>query len=82
MSRLGKKPIIIPEKTEINLNGSVLTVKGPKGELSLDIHPSVKIEIKDKELNVLPISETSKDFPLWGTFVSRISNMLALTIVE
>ena len=52
MSRLAKKPITIPEKTEVTQNGTVITVKGPKGELSKNFsRPNVIIEIKDEKLH-------------------------------
>ena len=42
MSRVGKKPILIPEKVEVKIDGSLVTVKGPKGELKLDVLPEIK----------------------------------------
>jgi len=47
MSRIGKKPILIPENVEVKIEGQKVIVKGPKGELSLEIRPEIKAEIKD-----------------------------------
>ena len=71
MSRIGKQPVLIPEGVEVKLDGKSLVVKGAKGELKETIHPSVQVEIKDKEVLV-----TSKDNALWGLFRSLIQNMM------
>ena len=51
MSRIGNKPVLIPEKIEMNLNGNSIIVKGPKGELTTEIvDERIKFEIKENEL--------------------------------
>jgi large subunit ribosomal protein L6 len=50
MSRIGKKPIIVPKGVEVNFDGKILSVKGPKGELSRSIHPKVIINIDDSQI--------------------------------
>ena len=50
MSRIGNKPITVPENVEIKLEGNKITVKGPKGGLSLDVIDTLKININEKEL--------------------------------
>lgn len=47
MSRIGKKPIKIPEEVEVKISGNLVTIKGPKGEQCLKIRPEIKVEIKD-----------------------------------
>ena len=47
MSRIGKQPIPIPSGVEVSVDGTVVRVKGPKGELALDHHPVVGIEVDD-----------------------------------
>ena len=54
MSRTGKKPIAIPEKTEVKVSGSSVVVKGPLGELSRSFDPKIKIEVNGKELSIKP----------------------------
>ena len=49
MSRVGKKPIIIPSGVDVKVEGSTVTIKGPKGELSRDIHPLVSVTLQDGE---------------------------------
>ncbi|NCO80283.1 50S ribosomal protein L6 [bacterium] len=54
MSRVGKKPILIPEGVEVKIEGQQISIKGPKGELSREIRPEIKVEIKGKEIFVSP----------------------------
>lgn len=77
MSRIAKKPIKIPEKTEVSLNGVTLTVKGPLGELKKDFRPDVDIKIENGEITLALKSKSSDSFALWGTYTSHIKNMLA-----
>jgi len=76
MSRIGQKPIEIPEKTEVTVNAESVSVKGPLGELSLDYRPEIKIEIEDGKIRLSPKKEGFKTKALWGTYSSLISNMI------
>jgi large subunit ribosomal protein L6 len=76
MSRIGKTPIVIPAKTEVTKNGSVLTVKGPLGELSRDFRKEVDVVIADKEIRVSPTKDTIFARALWGTTAAHIRNMI------
>ena len=60
MSRIGKKPISIPKEVKIDIKGDLLTVKGPKGELSRRIHPRVNIRNENDEITVT-VNDVSKD---------------------
>lgn len=75
MSRLGKLPIHVPAGTQINLEGDILTAKGPKGELQVKIHPAIKLEIKPEEILVtITNQEDKKEKSLWGLFRSLVNN--------
>ncbi|MCR4280267.1 MAG: 50S ribosomal protein L6 [Candidatus Komeilibacteria bacterium] len=77
MSRVGKSPIIIPDKVEVKLNERLLTAKGPKGELTLALPPKVEVAIADKEIRVSVKNETDKsERSLWGTGRSLINNVI------
>lgn len=76
MSRIAKKPITIPEKTEISISGNTLTVKGPKGTLSREFTPDVAIVLDGKELKLSLKEENNETFPIWGTTFSHINNMI------
>ena len=78
MSRIGKKPIEIPEKTEVTISGTVITVKGPLGELSKKMRTDIiDIKIEDNTINLSPKVENQESKALWGTCGSHISNMIA-----
>lgn len=77
MSRIGKQPIEIPEKVEVKIDGSLVSVKGPKGSLEQKIHPLVKVELKENTI-VLSVNkpENSEEGALWGLFRSLLANMV------
>ena len=76
MSRIGKKPIAIPEKTEVSVEPGVVTVKGPLGELKLAYKPFVEVKIADGQVIVEPTGETLEHRAFWGTYASEISSMV------
>jgi large subunit ribosomal protein L6 len=76
MSRIGKRAISIPAKTEVTMSGTLLTVKGPKGTLSKEVHPYISVVVEGQEVTVSPKNETRLAKALWGTFASHMKNML------
>ncbi len=74
MSRIAKKPIAIDSKINFELKDNVVTVKGPKGELSMNLHESVSVEQKDGELLVTANSDDM--IYMAGTMRSLINNMI------
>ncbi len=76
MSRIGKKPIEMPEGVEVKIEDNMVTVKGPKGELQKEIRPEIKVEIKDNEILVSPEKETKRTKAFWGLSRTLISNMI------
>jgi len=74
MSRIGKKPIKIPEGVEVEINGNTVTVKGPKGELSQEIRPEIKVEKKEEKILISPKIETKKSRAFWGLTRSLLAN--------
>jgi large subunit ribosomal protein L6 len=77
MSRIGKKPITIPQGTEVSVLDGVVTVKGPKGELARPLHTSITVSQEGDIVSVLPVDQTKESSALWGTFASHITNMVA-----
>lgn len=77
MSRLAKKPIQIPEKTTVTVEGNTVKVKGPLGELSRAIPPVVVLTVNGSEATVSLKTEHRdyKAFP--GTVVAHVKNMIA-----
>lgn len=77
MSRVGKKPVIIPSGVTVEVTGNLIKVRGPKGELSLPIHPKVNVEQKDNTLTVSVKREDNKqERALWGLFRALIANTI------
>ncbi|WP_152657743.1 50S ribosomal protein L6 [Oceanobacillus sp. CFH 90083] len=76
MSRVGLKPIEIPEGVELKFNGTTLTVKGPKGELTRDFHPDIKINVEGNIVTVERPSDHKDHRALHGTTRSLINNMV------
>ena len=76
MSRIGKRVLTIPEKVNVELNGQKLTVKGPKGELSLDIEKNIQVNIKDSEITVEPKNQLKHTREMHGTTNANIRNMI------
>src|SRR3989338_9135453 len=75
MSRLAKKPIPIPEKTEASLSGNTLTVKGPVGTLSRTFPSSVALAIEERAVRITPQSGADAGAHL-GTSAAHVQNML------
>ena len=76
MSRIGKKPILIPEGVEVKIEGNIVRIKGPKGELSQAIRPEIKVEIKEDKIIVSPQKETKQTKAFWGLFRALLFNMI------
>jgi len=76
MSRVAKIPITLPKGVEVNLVGTRLTVKGAKGTLSSDLHPSVQVEIESGLVRVIPNKADKTINALAGTTRANINNMV------
>lgn len=78
-----KKPlkeqiISIPDKVEAVLKDKLLTIKGPKGEVTkLFFNPKVKIEIKDKKITIKPLNSTKREKKIMGSFKAHIKNIIS-----
>ena len=76
MSRIGKRPIPIPKDVKIDLQGDLLTVKGPKGELKRKISPLVHIQTENEQLLVSANDGNRRSRSLHGLFRALIANMV------
>lgn len=76
MSRIGLKPITIPQGVEVKLDQHTITVKGPKGTLTRELHPEMQINISENEINVARPSDAKEHRSLHGTTRSVINNMV------
>lgn len=82
MSRIGKKPVILPSGVTAELVGNVLKVKGAKGELTQEVHPKVTVAITATETGTSEVTvdvskkEDKREKALWGLFRSLVQNMV------
>jgi large subunit ribosomal protein L6 len=76
MSRIGKKPIIIPKDVKFEFKDGQVTVEGPKGKLNINLHPRITIETKDNQICLKRVAETKLDRSLHGISRALISNMI------
>ena len=76
MSRIGKKPIPVPNGVTVTMNGSAITVKGAKGELSRKLHPDMQVKVESGVVNVGRPSDEQNHRALHGLTRSLIANMV------
>lgn len=76
MSRIGKRIITLPEKTEINISEGSIAVKGPLGELKRELHPMIEVKVEGNTVTLHPKRETLESRALWGTYASHLTNMV------
>lgn len=77
MSRIGRKPITVPSGVNVTLDNSVITVKGPKGTLTREIHKDIQVSVEENVITVVRPSENKLHRSLHGTTRSIISNMVS-----
>ena len=76
MSRVGKQPISIPEKTKVTYTDRVVTVAGEKGTLSQSVHPALDLKIEEGVMNVIMVAEDRNSRALQGLTRSLVDNMI------
>jgi large subunit ribosomal protein L6 len=76
MSRIGRKPIVVPSGVQLSVDGNTVRVKGPKGELTQEIHPDMKIVQEDDLIKVERPSDEKFHKSLHGLTRSLVSNMI------
>jgi len=76
MSRIGKKPIEIPEGVTVEITGNKIIVKGTKGELAYDVRPEIALEQKDSTIIASVKKDTKDSAAYWGTTRALIANMI------
>ncbi len=76
MSRIGKRVLSIPENVNVNVEGSTVTVKGPKGELSLELVKNIAVKVEDGTVTVEPLKDDKFTHAMHGTTNANIRNMI------
>ncbi|MCQ2548013.1 MAG: 50S ribosomal protein L6 [Clostridia bacterium] len=76
MSRIGNKPVVVPAGVEITVNGNLVTVKGPKGELQQEINENISVKVEDGQVVVERASNEREDRSQHGLVRTLINNMV------
>ena len=76
MSRIGKKPVAVPAGVTANIEGRQLSVKGPKGTLSMQLADEVSYEINDGGISVQPVNDTKRSRSFWGMQRTLVQNLI------
>ena len=76
MSRIGRKPVVVPAGVEVIVNGNVVTVKGPKGQLEQEISKNLTVEVKEGEVVVTRPTDNREDRSQHGLARTLINNMI------
>jgi len=77
MSRIGKNPVDLPSGVTVTVSkGNLVTVKGPKGELTQQVDPDMNVEVKDSEIQVTRPSDSKRHRSFHGLYRSLIANMI------
>jgi large subunit ribosomal protein L6 len=76
MSRVGKNPIAIPDKTKVEIKDSLVTITGPRGTLSRDIHPEMRAAVEDNQIVVSRPSDAKRHRALHGLTRALLNNMV------
>ena len=76
MSRIGNKPITVPNGVEVKIDGQNITVKGPKGTLEREIHKNISLEMNENTIKVIRKNDEPANRSLHGLTRTLINNMI------
>ncbi|MCO5065815.1 MAG: 50S ribosomal protein L6 [Rhizobiaceae bacterium] len=76
MSRIGKKPVAVPQGVTANVNGQTVTAKGPRGELKFVVNDEVLVKLEGTEISVEPRDQSKDARSKWGMSRTQIVNIL------
>ena len=76
MSRIGKKPVPVPKNVTATVDGQKVTVKGPKGQLSLTLVDDVEVRLEEGAIALKPRNETKRARSMWGMSRSLVENIV------
>ena len=75
MSRIGQKPVTVPEGVDLQVNGQDVKAKGSKGELAMTVHQDVSVELKDGVVTLAPRNESKLAQQVWPTMRTLVQNI-------
>src|SRR5688500_6803924 len=76
MSRIGKQPVVLPQGVTASVTDSVVTVKGPKGELTYRVHPAIAVKVDEAGITCTVAKPSKQAAALWGTTRANLANLV------
>ena len=76
MSRIGKRPVEVPNGVNVSVDGQTVTAEGPKGELSFVVNELCSVALNDNEISVQPVEKTQAARAAWGMSRTMVSNIV------
>jgi large subunit ribosomal protein L6 len=76
MSRIGKKPVVVPAGVTAKVDGQLVSVKGGKGQLEFRVPDEVAVALQDNEIKVDPRDNSKRARAMWGTARARVNNLV------
>jgi len=76
MSRIGKKPIVLPKGVDLKVNGSMVSVKGPKGQIEKAVHSAMKVVSEGGSVKIIPSNTAENANELHGLTRTLVANMV------
>jgi large subunit ribosomal protein L6 len=76
MSRIGKKPVVVPSNVTATISGQTVKMKGPKGELAFEVPDILKVEKTSHGVEIALLEETKVARSMWGTSRTRVANLI------
>jgi large subunit ribosomal protein L6 len=76
MSRIGKKPIVVPAGVTVTVEGQTVTVKGPKGQLAWTVADEIGVAFENGEIALTPRDASTRAHAMWGLSRSLVNNMV------
>ncbi len=74
MSRIGKKPVEIPQGVEVKIDGQVVTAKGPLGEETVTVRPEIAVKLEGNQIVLSKVGDTRETDALYGLFRTLVAN--------
>ena len=76
MSRIGKKPVVVPSGVTAKVDGQLVQVKGAKGQLEFIAPDDVTVALQDNQIKVDPRDNSKRARAMWGTTRARVNNLV------
>ena len=76
MSRIGKVPVTVPAGVTASIEGTTLSVKGPKGALSMSLADEVSYAVEDGQISVQPVNDSKRSRSFWGMQRTMVQNLI------